>query len=77
MKRSMLTTFDNPFDPFTQYEDWENFDVQHHYNTNQVLADVAFTSSETGPIDELESYEAAIDDICRLFPNIYTRVYES
>ena len=27
MKEVMLTTFDNPFNPFEQFDEWEAFDV--------------------------------------------------
>lgn len=34
----MLTTIDNPFDPWTQYEEWLAFDRSKGYNTNEILA---------------------------------------
>ena len=33
-----LTTSDNPFDPFNQFESWNNFDKQKKYFTNELLA---------------------------------------
>lgn len=29
----MLTTEDNPFDPFTQYDEWYAFDYEKGYHT--------------------------------------------
>ena len=35
----LLTTKDNPFNPFTDYDNWKNFDeVQKHYNTEAYVA---------------------------------------
>ena len=37
----MLTTFDNPFDPFEQFTSWFLFDVEKGYNTCSHLARIA------------------------------------
>ena len=42
----MLTTFDNPFDPFEQFTSWYMFDVEKGYNTCSRLARVTHLSSE-------------------------------
>lgn len=34
----LATTEDNPFDPVEQYEEWEQYDTDHGYNTNSLLA---------------------------------------
>ena len=75
--RSTLTTFDNPYNPFTNFEDWWRFDVEHGYNTCGLIARVARTSE--GLTDEEEDFiiEAAIDDILRLdLTGNYEKVYE-
>ena len=42
----LLTTKDNPWNPFTQYDDWKYFDEkQHQYNTE------AYTARVTGMLD--------------------------
>ena len=28
MRQVRLTTFDNPYDPFDQFSDWFNFDIE-------------------------------------------------
>ena len=40
-KKCMLTTFDNPYDPFEQFTLWFLFDVEKGYNTCERLARVA------------------------------------
>jgi len=59
----MLTTVDNPYDPFTQYREWSAFDEDRGYFTPQLLARVAITSSELSEKDQDLAIEAAIDEI--------------
>ncbi len=59
----MLTTKDNPFDPFTQFEDWYAFDSQKGYHSPEFLARFARTSPDISPTDYEEEIERAIDDI--------------
>lgn len=44
MKEVMITTVDNPYNPFTQFDDWMAFDRQKGYFTCEYLARVANTS---------------------------------
>lgn len=37
-KEFMLSTLDNPYNPFTQYKEWYNFDCQHGYYSCSYLA---------------------------------------
>lgn len=35
----LLTTKDNPFNPFTQYDEWKRYDeIDKHYNTEAYIA---------------------------------------
>ena len=34
----MLTTEDNPFDPWTQYDLWREWDISHGYNLESYIA---------------------------------------
>lgn len=63
MRQVMLTTIDNPYNPFTQFEDWQNFDEQKGYYTCSYLARVAKTSDEFSEADQLQAIEMAIDEI--------------
>ena len=40
----MLTTVDNPFDPFTRFEEWYAYDVRMGYNTASFLERIAKNS---------------------------------
>jgi len=59
----MLTTVDNPYDPFTQYREWSAFDEEHGYYTPQLLARVVVFSDELSETDQDLAIESAIDEI--------------
>ena len=40
-----LTTVDNEYDPFKQFDSWFNFDVINNYNTCSQIARIANTSN--------------------------------
>lgn len=63
---SMLTTIDNPYDPFTQFDEWYTFDVMKGYNTCDYLARMTSTSPELSAYDQIHAVELAIDSIVSL-----------
>lgn len=63
MTGSLLTTIDNPFDPFTQWDEWYAFDVGKGYNTCAYLARIVKSSDELSEADEDLAIEVAIDEI--------------
>lgn len=65
MRVSMLTTIDNPFDPFKQFDDWLAFDQAKGYNTCAYLARIAKASDELSEQDEAIAIESAIDEIVK------------
>lgn len=63
MARSVaLSTSDNPYDPITQYDDWERYDSLKRYFTNDYLDRVCHTTRELGNELYLQDIEAAIDE---------------
>lgn len=73
----MITTKDNPYDPFLQFDQWYNFDTQMGYNTLSLLARVAYTSDEMSEADQQLSILSAIDEICLNDPTEnYIQVYK-
>ena len=71
----MLTTFDNPFDPFEQFTSWFLFDVEKSYNTCSRLARIANISDELSEKEVDEEIERAINEIIKYdFMNIYKKV---
>lgn len=71
----MLTTFDNPFDPFEQFTSWFMFDVEKGYNSCAYLGRIAKTSEQFSEEENKEEIEKAIDEIIKYdFMNIYKKV---
>lgn len=71
----MLTTIDNPFDPFKQFTSWFLYDVEKGYNTCSYLARIAKTSDEFSEKENNEEIERAIDEIIKYdFMGIYKKV---
>lgn len=59
----MLTTVDNPYDPFTQYDEWFVWDTSVGYNTAAFLARITKTSDDLSEPDQMVAIQAAIDEI--------------
>ncbi|MBO7449742.1 MAG: hypothetical protein J6U54_05175 [Clostridiales bacterium] len=59
----MLTTVDNPFDPFKQFDSWYQFDVEKGYNTCSYLARIAITSDELSEKDYSDAINQAMNEI--------------
>ena len=62
---SMLTTIDNPFNPFTHFDEWFAFDEEKGYHTCQFLARISRASSDMSDSDYEREYERAIDEIVK------------
>lgn len=79
MKRKVyLTTFDNPFNPFEDFNSWFLFDVEKGYNSCDYLARVARTSDALTEQENDEEIERAIDEIIKYdFQNIYKKVVQA
>ena len=72
----MLTTFDNPFDPFEQFTSWFLFDVEKGYNTCSYLGRIVNLKEDMTQKEENEEVERAIDEIIMINPlNIYKKVW--
>lgn len=61
-----LTTHDNPYSPFDDFNKWFMYDNDHGYSTCSYLARVARTSDALTPDENSKVLEEAIDDIIRL-----------
>lgn len=70
-----LTTHDNPYSPFDDFNKWFMFDNDHGYHSCAYLARVARTSDALTPDENSKALEEAIDDIIRLdFDGVYMKV---
>lgn len=71
----MLTTIDNPFDPFTDWDNWFQFDESKGYNTCGYLARIVKSSDDLTELEESEALNDAIDEIIEFNPlGIYKKV---
>ena len=75
MAQCMLTTVDNPYDPFDQFDEWFNYDMDLGYNSSAYLARIAFTSDQLSDKENEREIERAIDEIIKYDPfNLYVKV---
>ena len=71
----MLTTFDNPFDPFEQFDSWFLFDVEKGYNCCSYLARFIQITDDMTDQEVDDSIEEAIDRIIKYDDaNIFKKV---
>jgi len=61
----MLTTIDNPFNPFTDWDEWYAWDENVGYHTTAYLARTSHTSDELSETDQQLALEDAIDVIIK------------
>jgi hypothetical protein len=73
----MLTTIDNPYDPFMQFDEWYAYDEDMGYHTTEYLARVTRSSDEWSEADQNLAINEAIDEICELnVLGIYKKVHK-
>lgn len=73
--KCMLTTVDNPFDPFEQFTSWFMFDEEKGYHTCSYLGRIARTSDQLSEEENELENERAIDEILKYdFRNIYKKL---
>jgi len=78
MEEPMLTTTDNPFSPFTQFDTWNAYDEDHGYFTLSYLARITKSSEILSEADESLAIDSAIDEIIEMnVLGIYKKVYKN
>ena len=74
MAKVMLSTFDNPFDPFKQFDSWLQFDLEKGYNSCELLGRIARTSDQLTDEENDEEVERAIDQIVKYdYEHVYCK----
>jgi hypothetical protein len=61
----MLTTTDNPWNPFTHYDEWYAYDMEQGYDTPGFLARIVRFSLDLSDADQSLAIEQAIDEIVK------------
>ena len=70
-----LTTIDNPFDPFEQFDSWLMFDKERGYNSCERLARIAEITDDMTQKEIDDENERAIDEIIKHdILNVYQKV---
>ena len=73
----MLTTFDNPYDPFEQFNEWFMFDVEKGYYSCNKLARIANVTDEMTQKEIEEETNRAIEVIIdNDITNTYKKFFE-
>lgn len=66
---SMLSTIDNPFNPFDDFTSWFMYDIEHGYNCCGYLARVINETDDMTEREKNAETERAIDEIITFNPN--------
>ena len=75
LNQAMLTTIDNPFDPFEQFTSWLLFDDSKGYNSCGYLMRTAHVSEDMSEKEYDDEINRAIDEIVTTNPlGIYIKV---
>lgn len=71
----LITTVDNPIDPFEDFKGWWNEDHRRGYNSWEKVARFCSQSQSMTKEEELEDIERAIDEVIRYdFTGLYRKV---
>ena len=62
----MLTTVDNPWNPYVNYAEWYQYDQAHGYDSTGLLARIANVSLDLSESLVNAAIEDAIDEICQI-----------
>lgn len=74
-KDVMLTTVDNPFDPFEDFTSWFMFDIEKGYNSCGRLMRIAKVTDEMSQKEYDKAIEEAMDELIKIdFLDIYRKV---
>lgn len=75
----MLTTKDNPYNPWIDYDSWYAYDHEKGYDSPSYQARIAVTSDQLSDEENDSIINQAIEDIIRLDKYIgvgYTKAYK-
>lgn len=64
-EQAMLTTVDNPFSPFDQYQEWYEYDRSAGYHTPGLLARITQFSFNLSDADQAMAIRKAMDEIVK------------
>ena len=62
MAKTMLSTIDNPFNPFDDYSAWYAYDIASGYHTSEFIARIVRSSDQLSDADYELAIEQAVDE---------------
>lgn len=75
-RQAFLTTFDNPFNPFTHFDEWLLFDNEKGYDCCGKVARIAKYSNDMSEEEKIRETNRAIDRILEIdFLGIYEKIF--
>ena len=75
LEQFMLTTFDNPFNPFENFRDWFVFDIEKGYKCCEIVDRISNVTNEMSSTEKILAQNDAIERFIAVDPlNIYTKV---
>ena len=76
-KDVFITTYDNPYDYFTQFDQWLNFDRQKGYFTLEYVGRLAKLAPDLSEEQERNEMENTFDKMIEWNGTFYKKVYSS
>lgn len=74
-RQVQITTIDNPFDPFDDFDNWFYYDIEKGYYTCSKLARLAEDREDLSSYEEEQEFERIIDRLIEIDPlKIYKKV---
>lgn len=78
IKDCVVTTMDNPNNPFTEFLKWLQFDIEHGYKTIELLDYFSHNSTKLDEEQYSEENNNAIDLLLQMNPfGIHMKVYRN
>jgi hypothetical protein len=59
----LLSTTDNPYNPFTEFDQWQAYDTQVGHHTLSLLARCTVTSDDLSELDQAQAIDYAMEEI--------------
>lgn len=72
-----ITTFDNPYDYFTQFDEWYEYDHLKGYNTLEYLGRLVRLAPDLSDEEAKLEIENVIDSIIEWNGSMYKKVYSN
>ena len=77
LRRVNITTIDNPFNPFDDFNSWFMFDIEKGYYTSSKIARLTHLTDDMTEKEENEEIERAIDELIKVDPlDIYIKIVQ-